>query len=125
MKVTLEIAEYIHAVARALTDGRKFRQMTNVCPECGDRVDLSNDAGDHVVFDTDPNDRDGLVIIIACEGYWVIDPREVGISGHDNWMSVDAQVMILDGATIVADLPSGRLTTQPNKFGVDTPEWTI
>ncbi len=87
MLVTIETAQYVYNVVTALASGKTFPQMTNQCPECDSRVDLSDDL-DHIVFDTNPEDRDALVIIVACEGYWMIDPNAVGIVS-EGWMRID------------------------------------
>jgi hypothetical protein len=55
---------------------------TNYCPECSRELWTPDDFADHVVW----RDMEGTttadldydpVVIVACEGYWVIDPATV------------------------------------------------
>jgi hypothetical protein len=93
MIFTVETAQYVYNVTTALASGKTLPQMTNVCPECNDRLGFFN-TGEHVVFDTNPEDRgsiDALVIIVACEGYWMIDPNLVGIPS-EGWMRINDMI---------------------------------
>ncbi len=76
------IEAYVAAVtSRIVTaDGRETieRWLTPRCPECEhDAEDMSDsDLAAHIIID-------GFVVV-ACEGYWVIDPNAVGIDS-DSW----------------------------------------
>lgn len=50
--------------------------LTDRCPECG-QVPTGTDTQAHRM-------HEGFVII-ACEGYWVMDPEKIGL-GTGNWM---------------------------------------
>jgi len=71
-------AQYLLAVVSRLDQGTLHPDANRaaVCPECYD--DVSNHPGDHLVW----RDRTAHtnVLLVGCEGYWVIDPNLVGIT---------------------------------------------
>lgn len=78
-------AEYVQAVIAALAAGvLPGRELTTMCPECqGEQTYLHNDG--HVVVLDDEDDPGALVaVVICCEGFWVVDPKRVGIDSP-NW----------------------------------------
>lgn len=90
MIIDMDTATYLNAVVSALSAGKTFPdpQISNKCPECGDWLGYFN-TGDHVVWDASTDkDTEKVIVIIACEGYWIIDPNLVGIMS-DTWMSQD------------------------------------
>ncbi len=62
-------AHYVGLVAAALIAGQIPAVLRTDCPSCGnDRVDPAT----HVIIDGD--------VVLACDGYRVIDPNAVGLS---------------------------------------------
>ena len=76
-----ERAVYLAAVITALTrrDPALEPYMSPICPECDQIPDPDDDDG-HVVL--------GAVVVIACEGYLVINPNVVGIH-RPTWQPQD------------------------------------
>lgn len=60
------------------------RWLTRTCPECGQ--ERHDDWDRHDRTDPDHYDEHHIVykghIVIGCEGYWVIEPRSVGIDSE-------------------------------------------
>jgi len=69
-------AAYVNRVLNALVAGR-YLTITDTCPECDQRLTLADigEGADHVLATT----AGSVVVIVGCEGYWVIPPHEVGI----------------------------------------------
>lgn len=101
MLMTREWAEYMAAVIKAVENNgvgpgsRRVErmetlrgQLTMTCPECG--VDLTevmptpHPDDPHVYASVAKPDGKIDFILVACEGYWVIDPNVVGIH-NPNW----------------------------------------
>lgn len=104
MFMDYRLAMYLMGVEGALEEERvPDRYLTNVCPECGDTIDTWDAATRdvHVVTNT-ANDGDPKVyaVVVACEGYWVINPEVVGLP-RDNWQDwtevTDADVAEANG----------------------------
>jgi len=72
---------YLIAVDTALKSETNELLTTTKCTECEARIGEDGFfAVEHwVLFDTA---RDELVVVIACEGYWVVDPSAVGIESE-------------------------------------------
>lgn len=88
MLIDVDAAQYLVAVTTAIKAGRKLPQMTNECPECDQKVDVFN--VEHIVTelpDRSLEDITAVAVVIACEGYWVVDPNAVGIR-KPHWMSI-------------------------------------
>ncbi len=67
--LNLEDARYVGRVADALANGQLPPVLRQSCPSCGaDHPDPAT----HVILDGE--------VILACDGYRVIDPNWVGIS---------------------------------------------
>lgn len=92
MLTNAALIDYLTRVVNALDTNTLHpdARRTNVCPECDERVFL-HDSG-HLVWAREaegPNDHQSeLVIIVACEGYWVINPNLVGIDKPE-WIHPD------------------------------------
>ena len=61
-------------MATAVAGDKTTLPLTSVCPECGLSTDLLD--LDHVVVQVGAGTA---AVVIGCEGYWVIDPKLVGI----------------------------------------------
>lgn len=102
MIVTPRDLEYLQAVNGALEDGERIqdKHMTDQCPECGYTLTWDYSGG-HIVFPVsdDPNDTERrVIVVIACEGYWVIDPRPLGMPWYDdNWQDWTEEPPITGG----------------------------
>jgi hypothetical protein len=90
MIVNTKAARYLVAVCTALDTGTLHpdARRTMTCPECDDHVNLLHDS-DHILWDG----PGGPVLIIGCEGYWVINPNLVGIDSP-NWTHPDDSIII-------------------------------
>lgn len=55
-------------------------QLTSVCPECGDQMVIGATDEHVVMIDSEETE----FVLIACEGYWVMDPRIIGWD-RENW----------------------------------------
>lgn len=93
MIVTAELAEYLTRVVNALDtntlhpDARRTRE----CPECDEPVSGFGD-DNHLIWVRDRHGRNSeVVLIVACEEYWVIDPNLVGID-KPTWMHPEDHV---------------------------------
>lgn len=79
MIVTLELATYLDKVTKAIDSGKGDIPLTNRCPECGEKIDtyLSAAGGDpHLVMQVT---SDTFAVLVGCEGYWVVDPAQIGM----------------------------------------------
>ena len=87
MRIDLRDARYALAVVEMIvTERLPHEARTNECPECAEvQGHLEND--DHLVWSSSKGDE--VVVIIGCEGYWVVDPSLVGINSP-NWQAADA-----------------------------------
>lgn len=99
MIINEDAALYVYKVVTAISAGKlALPPGSDRCPECNDEIDPLS-SGDHVVTMWSEN-RDGsspehLTVIIACEGYWCIDPNLVGIESK-TWMGPDAELLVDD-----------------------------
>lgn len=61
------------------------RYLTSRCPECGDEMSIGAPE-DHV---TVVDSEETVFVAVGCEGYWVIDPEQVGLprNGWSDWTS--------------------------------------
>lgn len=86
-----EYAAYVTAVMRALNgrDPALDPYLSRTCPECGQVP--ARDDNDHVVV--------GETVIVGCEGYWIVNPKVVGIH-RPNWQPVrqSGNEVLADGA---------------------------
>lgn len=82
MIVTRETAQYVLAIANmAASKGLPDEVMTRRCPECGMLMEYTEN-DEHIVI---PNQWDNatVILVVGCEGYWVIPPDVVGILKPD------------------------------------------
>lgn len=90
MIITKQTGDYIMRVMTGLDllviDGK----VTNRCPECSETLTFF-ETGDHIAA---AYGQDNVAVIVACEGYWCIDPSLVGLP-RGQWMSPHDDV--LDG----------------------------
>lgn len=80
--ITADRDDYLDAMTEALAIGTAIpaAAITNTCPECGienpeDDLHATAEAGTGSGY---------RAVVIGCEGYWVIDPKLVGIDAP-NW----------------------------------------
>jgi hypothetical protein len=83
MRIHLTTGPYLTAVANAiLRDGAVLPGAGDRCPECLNHINAFDQ--EHAVILSDA----GVIVVIGCEGYHVIDPALVGLD-RGNWMSVE------------------------------------
>ena len=75
-------AEYVMAVAAAAA-GLRAGHLINICPECGGQQGRLDNDNHLVVAVADPHPGE-VAVVIGCEGFWVVDPKLVGIDSP-NW----------------------------------------
>lgn len=89
MYLDLLAAQYAVAAIAALTDGQLPPVIRSDCPDCGAALDEyagePTPGGDHLLT---PIRGLGPVLLITCEGHWIIDPNAVGVSAP-NWIPTD------------------------------------
>lgn len=94
MIFTQRSIDYLDRVHRAVDTGALGRdRLTNHCPECDEDLTWLDASGDEHVAVTIPGTEDAngvrdVAVVIACEGYWVIDPAAVGLD-RGQWQSWD------------------------------------
>lgn len=82
MLVNANTAAYLVNVGIAVNNGTvPSHYLTDVCPECGDTQFMIDHGQDHIITVTPSG---ALAVVIGCEGFWVINPNEVGM-GNDMW----------------------------------------
>jgi hypothetical protein len=89
MIIESRTATYLARVTDLIERGHVFQQMTDTCPECDRTLDQFN-SNHHTVminsnYKVNPHE---VIILIACEGYWMINPNLVGID-TPNWTTMD------------------------------------
>jgi hypothetical protein len=78
------IVKYAALVDIALTDGKISGPLTSTCPECESNFADSDEAHEdteHIIVATT---SDTFAVVVACEGYFVVNPNLVGIDSP-NW----------------------------------------
>src|SRR3546814_13253239 len=75
--------DYLNRVDGALRTTLHNVITSTKCPECDQSVygERFNPADHWILLDTK---RDDLVVVIGCEGYWIVNPASVGIQ-NENW----------------------------------------
>lgn len=89
MLTNVALINYLTRVVNALDTNTLHPDAprTNRCPECDEDVRL-HDSG-HLVWAREPFPSEAeIVLIVACEGYWVINPNLVGID-NSQWLHPD------------------------------------
>lgn len=100
MIIDADAALYVYKVVTAIGAGNiRGTALMNTCPECNDVIHPLS-CGDHVVTmfhedPTDPQSPERLAVVIACEGYWCIDPNSVGIQVR-GWMDPNSEPVLAD-----------------------------
>lgn len=85
MRIDLKTGPYLTAVANAvLRDGVIIPGAGDLCPECQQHIN-SFDLEHAIILSPDQ----GVIVVIACEGYWAIDPQAVGMD-RGNWQPAEA-----------------------------------
>ncbi len=81
-RLTAEYAQYASRVYDALADEKtrgvllgRYAWLGALCLDCDREVELAGDA-QHLVFHAPGN---SLYVVVGCEGYWHVNPGEVGI----------------------------------------------
>lgn len=79
--------DYLNRVDGALRTQLHKLITSTKCPECDQSVygESFNPAEHWIFLDTK---RDELVVVIGCEGYWVVNPVSVGIHDLENWSGI-------------------------------------
>ncbi len=91
-QLTAQLVTYLTRANAALDDRTtraelldRYPHLGDYCAECGSTVTTPNDA-EHVIYSADDgSDGHELIIVIGCEGYWTVNPRELSMDGHDSW----------------------------------------
>jgi hypothetical protein len=93
-----KVRAYAQAVKMAVEAGRVSGPFTTTCPECGndyaDREDVVMD-DNHIIFALT---SDTFAVVVACEGYYMVDPNLVGIDSPmwSNWAELPGDVKAED-----------------------------
>lgn len=73
-----ESIQYLVALNSAIEEDRVPKKyLTDTCPECGQQIGYF-DNEEHIVISPPKKDND-VILAIACEGYWVVNPNEIGL----------------------------------------------
>lgn len=90
MLVTNELLAYLRAVRIEADKPDTNVEWFQVCPECG-TVPQIHESGHLMMSTTDTDGGPGFdAVIVACEGYWVVNPYRVGID-KPNWSDIDGE----------------------------------
>lgn len=91
MIVTKPIADYISACYRESADPATRVTWSEVCPECGVVPTWVNDMDHVIVIAGGTDELPGITaVIIACEGYLVVDPSSLGLGdSFPGWTNAD------------------------------------
>lgn len=74
-----EVKAYAEAVDAAIVAGKLSGPFTTTCPECGSDfadVDVAHEDTEHIIVTLT---SDTFAVVVACEGYYVVNPNLVGI----------------------------------------------
>lgn len=88
------VQAYAEAVDAALTSGKLTGPLTTTCPECGCNFsdgDEVHEDSEHIIIATT---SDTYAVVVACEGYFVVNPNLVGID-CPNWMAVEEEATVI------------------------------
>jgi hypothetical protein len=95
---------YAVAVDNALTAGTINPPLTTRCPECNDDFsDIGAARADYLHIIT-ATTSDTTAVLVACEGYYVVDPNLVGIDAPGWSSAIDQDEM----ACVLEAEPSGE-----------------
>lgn len=82
--VRAEIQAYAEAVDLAVQAGKLSGPFTTTCPECDSDfadVDEAHEDTEHIIITLT---SDTFAVVVACEGYFMVNPNLVGIDSP-NW----------------------------------------
>jgi hypothetical protein len=87
MLLTSPLAAYLTRAAEALENAETraalldaYPHLGDECTECGTVIDRWDEQGGHVLFETAERD---VIVVVGCEGYWMVNPNELGIPAPD------------------------------------------
>lgn len=86
MLLTPRLAAYLFKIGQKLQKGEYVEGLMR-CPECDTDIlswDQANDGG-HVVIKQKIGDQELYYCVVGCEGYWIVDPRTLGLP-RGKWM---------------------------------------
>lgn len=95
MIISADTAMYIACAAsnwHALPPAEFDHQVTDRCPECDDVPSPLNPDDGHIVLDVQDHPRAGQleqVVLVGCEGYWMINPNRIGMGNRPEWSTHD------------------------------------
>lgn len=105
MRIELRTARYLDAVAKLLLrpqpdDALELVKpyLTDVCPECKQRVVGVMDDGTHTWvssgLDASTGEGPSTYVVVGCEGYLVINPEVIGLRRMQwqDWTTADLEV---------------------------------
>jgi hypothetical protein len=104
MMVNAKLLRYLEACLTAAAGGAAWQNMDwmEVCPECG-HIPQTYDT-DHLIVevgDVPDAPENIMAVVVACEGYYAVDPMKLGLGAeHPNWTAPDSDVIecTCDGA---------------------------
>lgn len=80
------LAVYLFRIAQAVKKGQHVNAPM-VCPECSKDAEYVKNEADHIVICQSEKGVDLYYVIIACEGYWTVDPNDYGVPS-ENWQGL-------------------------------------
>lgn len=89
-----EVKAYAEAVDAAIIAGKLSGPFTTTCPECGINLDHPKDARMDDLHIIVTLTSDTFAVVVACEGYYVVNPNLVGIDSP-LWMGPDDEATII------------------------------
>lgn len=89
-----DVQAYAEKVDAAIVAGKLSGPFTTTCPECGDDfadTDAVRNDDLHIIVTLT---SDTFAVVVACEGYFVVNPNLVGID-CPMWMGPDDEATII------------------------------
>lgn len=88
------VKEFAEKVDAAIVAGKLSGPFTSTCPECDSRfadVDEAHEDTEHIIVTLT---SDTFAVVVACEGYFVVNPNLVGIDSPmwSDWTELPADV---------------------------------
>lgn len=84
----MKMGRYAAGVQAALwMDLVPEKYLTDRCTECGESIETM-DQDEHVIM---VDREENQFVLVACEGYWVVNPSVAGLpnNGWDDWTEAD------------------------------------
>lgn len=77
-----EEVTYLAAVNAAVDrdDHRVAERLTNVCPECENAIGPGDSEHAFIQRSTPASPEPQMIAVVGCMGFWLVDPRIVGIA---------------------------------------------